>query len=60
MPIARPEYCATTVPSATPAMSQWNTSTKSREKRMLTMFSAMAIHIGVLESCMPMNHPLMA
>ena len=27
---------------------------------MFTQLRNMAIHIGVLESCMPMNHPLMA
>ncbi len=59
-PMAKPLYCAITVPNATPLMSQWNTSTKSRLQTMFTQLRKMAIHMGSREFCMPINHPLMA
>ena len=58
--VNKPPHCAISVPAATPFMCICMWIAKTKLKTMLSMFISIEIHIGVFESCIPMNQPLIA
>ena len=53
-----PVYCAHAEARATPSIFIPNPYTKAKLKTIFTMFTVIAINIGVLASCIPINQPL--
>lgn len=53
-----PEYCARSVPQATPAKPRGVLRVNKRLATILTIFTKTSIAIGLTVSCIPMNQPL--
>ena len=58
MATANPQYCAMTVPKATPTTSLLKTMTKMVLSTMFITLVVMAIAMGILVFCIPTNQPL--